>query len=262
MDLGIKGKNALVLASSRGIGLGLATKLCEEGAHVMISGRTAERLAAASERLTNAGPGTCRHTVVDFFDRDSADTLYNAAQESLGSIDILINNSGGPPSGDLTTPDSDEWRKQFDAMAIRIFEITNLCLPDMKKSGWGRVLTVGSSGVVQPIPNLSMANTIRSSLVGWSKSLSNEVAASGITVNMLLPGRIDTELVRQMDANKAKKLGKTVEEVAAAAQAGIPMRRYGSVEEFASVGVFLVSEPARYVTGCLIRCDGGRIGSV
>ena len=107
-----------------------------------------------------------------------------------------------------------------------------------------------------------MANTIRSSLVGWSKSLSNEVAAFGITVNMLLPGRIDTELVRQMDAGNAKKLGKTVDEVVAAAQATIPMRRYGSVEEFAAVGAFLVSEPASYVTGSLIRCDGGRIRSV
>lgn len=262
MDLGIKGKNALVLASSRGLGLGLATKLCEEGANVLISGRSAERLAAASESLTNAGPGTCQYSVVDFFDKDSADSLYSATKDNLGGIDILINNSGGPPSGDVTTPDSDQWRDQFDAMVIRIIEITNLCIPDMKKSGWGRVLTIGSSGVVQPIPNLSMANTIRSSLVGWSKSLSNEVAANGITVNMLLPGRIDTELVRQMDADNAKKLGKTVKAVVAAAEASIPLGRYGTVEEFASVGAFLVSEPASYVTGSLIRCDGGRIRSV
>ena len=262
MDLGIKGKNALVLASSRGLGLGLATKLCEEGANVLISGRSTDKLAAAADKLANAGPGTCQYAVVDFFDKDSADTLYRAAKDCLGDIDILINNSGGPPSGDVATPDSDQWRMQFDAMVIRIIEITNLCVADMKTSGWGRVLTVGSSGVVQPIPNLSMANTIRSSLVGWSKSLSNEVAASGITVNMLLPGRIDTELVRQMDANNANKLGKSAEEVVAAAAANIPMGRYGTVEEFASVGAFLVSEPARYVTGSLIRCDGGRIRSV
>ena len=262
MDLGIRGKNALVLASSRGLGLGIAKKLCEEGANVLISGRSAGKLAAASETLTNAGPGTCQYTVVDFFDRDSAATLYGVAKDGLGDIDILINNCGGPPSGNVTTPDSDQWRKQIDAMLIRIFEITNLCLADMKKSGWGRVLTIGSSGVVQPIPNLSMANTIRSSLVGWSKSLSNEVAASGITVNMLLPGRIDTELVRQLDTANAKKLGKSVNEVVAAATATIPIGRYGSVEEFASVGAFLVSDPARYVTGSLIRCDGGRIRSV
>ena len=262
MDLGIQGKNALVLASSRGLGLGLARKLCEEGANVLISGRSAERLAAAAETLTNAGPGTCQYTIVDLFDKESAETLHRAAKDSLGDIDILINNCGGPPAGDVTTPDAEQWRKQIDAMVIRIIEITNLCLADMKKSGWGRVLTIGSSGVVQPIPNLSMANTIRSSLVGWSKSLSNEVAASGITVNMLLPGRIDTELVRQMDADRAKKLGKTVEEVVAASTASIPLGRYGSVEEFASVGAFLVSEPASYVTGSLIRCDGGRIRSV
>jgi 3-oxoacyl-[acyl-carrier protein] reductase len=262
MDLGIKGRNALVLASSQGLGLGIATKLCEEGVNVLISGRSADKLAAAAEKLTTAGPGTAQYTVVDLFDADAAHTLYGAAKDKLGAIDILVNNTGGPPPGEVTTPDSDQWRKQVDAMLIRIIEITNLCIADMKKSGWGRVLTIASSGVVQPIPNLSMSNTIRSSLVGWSKSLSNEVAASGITVNMLLPGRIHTERVDQIDAANAKKLGQTVEEVAAATQATIPMGRYGSVDEFASVGAFLVSEPARYVTGSLIRCDGGLIKSV
>ena len=262
MDLGIKGRNALVLASSQGLGLGLATKLCEEGANVLISGRSAEKLAIAAETLTKAGPGTAQYKVVDLFDTDAADTLYGAAIDALGGVDILINNTGGPPPGDVTTPDSDQWRKQIDAMLIRIIEITNLCVADMKQSGWGRVLTIASSGVVQPIPNLAMSNTIRSSLVGWSKSLSNEVAVTGITVNMLLPGRIHTERVDQIDAANAKKLGKTVEDVAADTKASIPMGRYGTVEEFASVGAFLVSEPARYVTGSLIRCDGGLIKSV
>lgn len=262
MDLGIKGKNALVLASSRGLGLGIATKLCEEGANVLISGRSSDKLAFAAENLANAGPGSAQYVVVDLFDTDSADTLYKAAKNKLGGIDILINNTGGPPPSDATSPDSDQWRRQIDAMLIRVIEVTKLCVADMKKSGWGRVLTIGSSGVVQPITNLSISNTVRSSLVGWSKSLSNEVAPAGITVNMLLPGRIDTERVAQIDAGNAKTLGKPVEQVVAAAKATIPLGRYGTVEEFASVGAFLVSEPARYVTGGLIRCDGGLIQSV
>ena len=262
MDLGLSGKRALVLASSQGLGLGIATKLCEEGAHVLISGRVEEKLATVAAGLTAAGPGKADYTVVDLSDRDAAEGLYAAAKEKLGGVDILVNNTGGPPPGTVDTPDTGLWRSQIDTMLIRIIEITNLCITDMKEAGWGRVLTVASSGVVQPIANLAMSNTIRSSLVGWSKSLSNEVAASGITVNMLLPGRIRTERLKQLDAANAERLGKSVEEVSASEQAGIPAGRYGTVEEFGSVGAFLVSEPAQYMTGGLIRCDGGSIRSV
>jgi len=147
-------------------------------------------------------------------------------------------------------------------MLIRVIEITNLCIADMKAAGWGRILTVASSGVVQPIPNLAMSNTIRSSLVGWSKSLSNETASQGITVNMLLPGRILTARLGQLDKANAERTGRTLEEVSAAEQATIPVKRYGTVEEFGSVGAFLCSEPASYMTGGLIRCDGGSIRGV
>jgi 3-oxoacyl-[acyl-carrier protein] reductase len=262
MDLGIKGKNALVLASSQGLGLGMATALCAEGANVLICGRSADKLAAAAARLTEAGPGTARHVVVDLFAADAAATLFSAAHEQLGPVDILINNSGGPPPGDAMTPDSDQWRKQIDAMLIRIIEITNLCVADMQSAGWGRVLTIASSGVVQPIPNLAMSNTIRASILGWNKSLANDLAAAGITANVLLPGRIQTERIGELDAANAIKLGKTVAEISAATKATIPMQRYGTVEEFAAVGAFLVSEPARYVTGSVIRCDGGLIRSI
>jgi 3-oxoacyl-[acyl-carrier protein] reductase len=262
MDLGISGKRALVLASSQGLGLGIATKLCEEGAHVLICGRVQEKLATVAGGLTAAGPGKADYVMVDLSDRDAAERLYAAAKEKLGGVDILVNNTGGPPPGTVDTPDADLWRSQIDTMLIRIIEITNLCIADMKEAGWGRVLTVASSGVVQPIPNLAMSNTIRSSLVGWSKSLSNEVAASGITVNMLLPGRIRTERLKQLDAANAERLGKPVEEVSASEQAGIPAGRYGTVEEFGSVGAFLVSAPAQYMTGGLIRCDGGSIRGI
>lgn len=262
MDLGLTGKNAIVLASSQGLGLGIATKLCEEGADVLLCSRSEDKLAAAAAALNAAGPGKADYVVADLADAASARKIYDAAREKLGRVDILVNNTGGPPPGTVDAPDADQWRAQIDTMLIRIIEMTNLCIADMKEAGWGRILTVASSGVVQPIPNLAMSNTIRSSLVGWSKSLSNEVAAAGITVNMLLPGRIRTERLKQLDAANAKKLGKTVEEVSATEQAGIPAGRYGTVDDFGSVAAFLVSDPARYMTGGLIRCDGGSIHGV
>ena len=262
MDLGIAGKRALILASSQGLGLGIATKLCQEGVHVLLCGRVEEKLNAAAAALNESGPGKADTAVVDLSDTDAAATLYSFATDKLGGVDILVNNTGGPPPGTVDTPDSDLWRTQIDTMLIRVIEITNLCLADMKASGWGRVLTVASSGVVQPIPNLAMSNTIRSSLVGWSKSLSNEVASLGITVNMLLPGRIRTDRLKQLDAAAAKRTGRSVEEVSASAQALIPAGRYGTVEDFGNVGAFLCSEAASYMTGSLIRCDGGSIKGI
>jgi len=262
MDLGITGKRALILASSQGLGLGIATKLCEEGAHVLLCGRVEEKLKAIAETLTTAGPGKASYVVADLSNKNAAETLYTAAQSQLGGVDILVNNTGGPPPGNVDTPDSALWREQIDTMLLRVIEISNLCVADMKEAGWGRILTVASSGVVQPIPNLAMSNTIRSSLVGWSKSLSNEVAAQGITVNMLLPGRIRTERLNQLDAAAAERTGKTVAEVSASEQATIPAGRYGTVEDFGNVGAFLCSEAASYMTGGLIRCDGGAIRGV
>ena len=262
MDLGISGKRALVLASSQGLGLGIATKLCEEGAHVVISGRVADKLEAAAADLNAKGSGKADFVVADLSEKDAAAKLYEGAKSILGGVDILVNNTGGPPPGTVDTPDSDLWRAQIDTMLIRIIEMTNPCVADMKAAGWGRVLTVASSGVVQPIFNLAMSNTIRSSLVGWSKSLSNEVAGDGITVNMLLPGRIATDRLKQLDQANAEKLGKSLDEVAAAAQATIPTGRYGTVEEFGNVGAFLCSGPASYINGSVVRCDGGAIKGV
>jgi 3-oxoacyl-[acyl-carrier protein] reductase len=262
MDLGISGKRALVLASSQGLGLGVATKLCEEGASVLICGRVEEKLASAAADLNASGPGKADYVVVDLAEPDAARKLYVAAQEKLGGVDILVNNTGGPPPGTVAMPDLDSWRSQIETMLLRLIEMTNLCLADMRKAGWGRVLTIASSGVVQPIPNLAMSNTIRSSLVGWSKSLSNEVAALGITVNVLLPGQIRTPRLKVLDEAEARRLDKSIADISAARQAAIPAGRYGTVEEFGSVAAFLVSEPARYMTGGLIRCDGGSIRSV
>jgi 3-oxoacyl-[acyl-carrier protein] reductase len=262
MDLGLDGKRALVLASSQGLGLGVASKLCAEGAHVLISGRSVDKLQSAAETLSARGPGKAHYAVSDLAEEGAARELYHAAEGSLGGVDILVNNSGGPPPGPTGAAERDAWHRHFDAMVVRIIEITGMCLPAMKKQGWGRVLSIASSGVVQPIPNLAASNTIRAALVGWNKTLSNEVGGDGITANILAPGRIHTSRVDQIDAGAAQKQGISVDEVRAASMSTIPAGRYGTVEEFAAVAAFLVSEPASYVTGSVIRCDGGYIKSV
>jgi 3-oxoacyl-[acyl-carrier protein] reductase len=262
MDLGLTGKKALVLASSQGLGLAIATKLCEEGADVVISGRSGDKLRDAAAVLNSMGAGTAFYAVMDLSDPDSAKTLYDAAVQKLGSVDILVNNVGGPPPGSVETPDMETWRTQFDIMVVRLIEITNLCLPGMREKKWGRVLSLASTSIIQPITVLGISNTIRSALVGWSKSLSNDVAVEGITVNILAPGRIETERVLQIDTLAAEKQGISFEAVQTASKKSIPTGRYGTVEEFGSVGAFIVSEPASYVTGSIIRCDGGLVRSV
>ena len=262
MDLGLQDKRALVLASSRGLGFGIAKALVEEGAQVLLTGRSEDRLVEGQKTLNDQGPGKAFIKPCDLSDQSSAKILFDAAMENLGGIDILVNNTGGPPPGLVTEPDNTLWLHHFEMMVLRVIEITNLCLPEFRKHSEGRVLTVGSGGVVQPIPNLGMSNTLRSALVGWNKTLSTEVAKDGITANMLIPGRIHTERVDELDAAAAKRQDKTVVEVATASRASIPAGRYGLVEEFASVAAFLVSSRASYVTGSVVRCDGGQIRGV
>jgi 3-oxoacyl-[acyl-carrier protein] reductase len=262
MDYGLNGKRALVLASSRGLGLGIAEALAAEGVNVVLSGRSRDKLASRAEAINAKGQGRADFTTIDLADPGSAQVLFDTATEKLGGVDILVNNTGGPPPGSVSGPGADLWRAQFDAMVLRVFEITDLCMPAMREAGWGRVITVGSSGVVQPIPNLGMSNALRSALVGWSKTLSTEVASDGVTVNMVIPGRIHTERVDELDAAASKRTGKSVEDVAIASRATIPAGRYGKVEEFAAVAAFLASQGASYVTGSVVRCDGGAIRSV
>jgi 3-oxoacyl-[acyl-carrier protein] reductase len=147
-------------------------------------------------------------------------------------------------------------------MVVPVFKLAGLVLPGMRERRWGRILTIASTGVVQPIPNLVMSNALRSSIVGWSKTLANEVAQDGVTVNLVLPGRIQTDRVEELDAANAKAQGKSVEDVAAAARATIPTGRYGRVEEFADTVCVLASERASYITGSLVRVDGGAVRSI
>ncbi len=249
MDLGISGKSALVLGASRGLGAAIAASLAAEGVKVYAAARNAGNI----EKADNIIPLT-----VDLSDKASVSALIDTLRQK-GGVDILVNNSGGPKAGPAVGQSTDGWVSAFEMMATSIFTITDAMLEGMISRKWGRIITVGSSGVEQPIPNLALSNGVRAAVAGWSKTLAAEVAQHGITVNMILPGRIDTDRVRELDGIKAKNTGADIEAVQEASKKDIPVGRYGKPEEFAAVATFLASAKASYVTGSSIRVDGGMI---
>ena len=261
MDLELTGKRALVLGASRGLGQAVARGLAREGASVISAARDEAAIAAwagaeAPEVAVRIHPAT-----LDLAQRASVDALADKLLADQG-VDILVNNSGGPPPGTALETGIDLWTRQFETMAAHIFHLTGRLLPPMVARGWGRIITVASSGIEQPIPNLALSNGIRMAILGWSKTLAAEVAPSGITVNMVLPGRIKTTRLDQLDQANADRQGKTREEIAQASLAAIPAGRYGTPEEFANAIVFLASRQASYITGVKLRVDGGMVRGV
>ena len=255
MKIGLKGKRALVLGASKGLGFGIAKGLAEEGASVAIASRTLETAGAAARTIGAKG------FACDTGKLDQVEALHAAVAKELGGVDVLVLNSGGPPPGGAQGVSSPQWRNSFEAMFVGLVRLADLALPGMIERKWGRIISVISSGVIEPIPNLAISNAIRPALVGWGKTLANEVARHGITVNAVAPGRIATDRLTQLDKANAEKQGKSVAEIEAAAKARIPAGRYGTVEDYASVAVFLASEAAGYVTGSILRADGGQIAS-
>lgn len=262
MDLGIKGRRALVLASSRGLGKGIAVALAREGVDVLLSGRNGETLAANCDAINAEGAGRADWVEADLADADVVERLASAAGEKLGAVDILVNNSGGPTPGSTEDMSEDALMTYFQSMVLRQITLANRLLPGMKERRWGRILTVASSGVIEPIPGLALSNTLRPALAGWSKTLATEVAEFGITSNMLLPGSILTDRLTSLDKAAAERSGRPIEEVQAQSERAIPAKRYGTVKEFAATAAFLCSERASYVTGSIVRCDGGAARSV
>ncbi len=263
MDLGITGKKALVLGSSRGLGLGVAAAFGAEGVDVMIAARNEDRLAEAASRLRedHAAGGRVESQVCDLAEPAAVETLAEIALKSLGQVDILVNNTGGPPPGPVSGITPEVWSAQFETMILSVMRLTARLLPDMRTRRWGRILTIVSSGVIQPIPLLGISNTLHPALVGWSKTLANEVAKDGVTVNCIAPGRIHTDRTDEIDQAAAERLGISLDEVAARSRAMIPTGRYGDVEEFSAAVAFLASARASYVTGSIMRVDGGLIQS-
>jgi 3-oxoacyl-[acyl-carrier protein] reductase len=257
MDLGLAGKHALVLGASRGLGAAVARVLATEGARVTAAARSVDVTRAWCTELPPEIAARITPVALDMAERVQVEKLA----ASVGDVDILVNNGGGPPGGGAADFAPEQWLRQFEAMAAHVFLLGQLLLPGMRARGWGRIITISSSGVVQPIPNLALSNGVRAAVVGWSKTLATEVAAQGITVNVVLPGRIHTDRVDQLDAAAAGRQALSVEAVAKASQASIPAGRYGRPEEFADTVAFLASTRASYITGALIRVDGGMIRS-
>src|SRR5580692_494092 len=237
MDFGLKGKTALVLGCGGGLGRAIAKSFAAEGAKVAVAGVGSTSIDATLAELRSIG-GSSLSLIWDLAELSVIDTNIAKIESELGPVDILINNTGGPPPSTAAGQDPALWSKQFQAMVLSLIAITDRVLPGMKARGWGRILTSTSSGIIAPIPNLAISNTLRMSLVGWSKTRAREVAKDGITANIVVPGRIATGRVAALDNARAKREGRGVEEVAAESAATIPVGRYGKPEEYADVVVF------------------------
>ena len=253
----MQGRTAVVAASTGGLGEAVARALAAEGASVVVSGRRGDRAAAIAAELPRAVG-----VEVDLGDEDGPARLVAAAEQAFGPVDIAVLNGPGPKPGTAAGLSADDLDTALSSLVRTQHRLVSLVLPGMRERGWGRVLAVGSSGVVSPLPGLAASNVGRAALAGYLKTLSAEVAADGVTVNLLLPGRVATDRLGALDAAAAERTGRTVEQVQAESRSRIPAGRYGRPAEFGAVGAFLCSEPAGYVTGVALRVDGGLVTSL
>lgn len=260
MDLQLNSKVALVFGASGGLGSAVAETLAAEGVRIALACRPSESLTAAAERI-----GAVTDAVAvpwDLADLSVIGPNVATVERQLGPIEIVVNMTGGPPPTPAAGQQPEAWSRFFTSMVVSVIAITDAVLPGMRERRWGRIITSASSGVVAPIPNLGLSNALRSSLVGWSKTLAREVGQSNITSNIVVPGRVATSRIVQLDEARAVREGRPVAEIRAESVASIPLGRYGDPREYADVVTFLASPRASYITGSIIRVDGGLIPSI
>ncbi|MFM8536079.1 MAG: SDR family oxidoreductase [Acidimicrobiia bacterium] len=256
MDFGLKGKRAIVMAASRGLGYASALGLAREGCRLVICSRDKQRIDTAAEQIRKATGADVTALEADVSSATEATRLVDAAVSAYGGLEIVVHNAGGPPAGETLAMSEDQWQKAFEQNLLSFTRIVTAAVPEMRKAGYGRILTIASSSIKQPIPNLALSNALRAGVWGLAKTLSRELGSAGILVNVIAPGRIDTERIAELDAAMATKIGKPVVAVRKTSIAGIPLGRLGRPEEFANGVVFLASEAGSYVTGQAITVDG------
>jgi 3-oxoacyl-[acyl-carrier protein] reductase len=254
VDLMIKGRSALVLGSTSGLGLAVAEGLAGEGARTAFTGRRGDAARKAAGNFPDA-----IGVELDIADPDSVRRGLAAVIDAHGPVDILVLNSGGPPPGTAADLTAGQMEASLRTLLLAHIDLVSLVLPGMRERKWGRIVAIGSSGIEQPIVGLARSNAARAGLAGYLKTLAAEVAGDRVTVNMVLPGRIDTGRLAEIDNNRARATGQDVEAVRAESISTIPAGRYGTPKEFASAAVFLCSDQASYITGSHVRVDGGMI---
>jgi len=259
MDLGLRGKVALVAAASRGLGRAVAHELAAEGAALAICSRDASGIEAAGREIAAATGADVLARAADVTRPGDIAALVEATIARFGRVDVLVTNTGGPPSGTFDTHDVAAWREAAESLLFAPLEFARRVLPGMRARRWGRILNVTSIAVKQPVDGLILSNSLRAAVTGWARTLANEEARHGITVNNLLPGHTDTDRVRELATATAAREGLPIEQVLARREREIPMGRMGTPREFAALAAFLASERASYITGTSIPVDGGWI---
>jgi 3-oxoacyl-[acyl-carrier protein] reductase len=261
MELNLNGKTALISASSQGLGFAIAKQLLKEGANVMLAGRDEEKLQQRTLELENVGTGRVSYQKTDLMNQEDIKQLVSSTAETFGGIDILVNNSGGPPAGSFESLSDEDWENSFHLNLLSYVRLIREALPFLKQQG-GKILNIASSSIKEPIPGLILSNTFRTGIVGLSKTLATELAPYHILINTIAPGRIATDRVKHLDQVNADKVGVDVTAIESQVKQGIPLKRYGTPEEFANVAVFLVSDANTYMTGSTFLVDGGMVKSI
>ncbi|MBI3968898.1 MAG: SDR family oxidoreductase [Chloroflexi bacterium] len=261
MDLGIRDKVAIVAASSKGIGLATARSLAAEGVKLSMCARDRATLEQAVADVRSSTGAEVIAVPTDVSQPEQVEALVKATVDHFGTVHILVNNAGGPALGPFTSKSDDDWLAAFELNFLSTVRLARACLPYMHWQRWGRIISLMSTSVKQPIDGLLLSNAVRAGVAGLSKTLANEVATEGITVNLVLPGRIETDRLRSSTRTRANAEGKPFEELYEAGTREVPMKRYGRPEEVGDVITFLASERASYVTGTAIQVDGGLVRS-
>jgi 3-oxoacyl-[acyl-carrier protein] reductase len=253
MNFGLKGKNALVTASSQGLGKSVALELAKEGANLAICARNKQILETAKAQIYSVGAGDVLAVVCDLTIASDRDKMIKSVLQYYKNIDILVTNTGGPPTGKFDELKQEDWNKAYDLLLGSVVSLIRGVLPGMKNNEWGRIITITSQAVKQPVENLILSNAVRASVVGLMKTLATELGPHNITVNNVMPGYTQTNRLKKLiAANPA--FNEAIND--------IPLKRFGNPEEFAAAVAFLASDRASYITGVSLPVDGGWIKSV